>query len=65
MLSFLFTSTVMLDSPNIGELIGGIYTVAQPIYNSISGWLPFIIGIPLVFGIIALFVNLFKGIGKH
>jgi hypothetical protein len=54
------TSTVMLDPPNISELIGGIWTVAQPIYNSVSGWLPIIIGVPLVFGLIALIVKSFR-----
>jgi len=33
------TSTVMLDTPNMTEIVGQIYNVAQPVFNSISGWI--------------------------
>lgn len=54
------TSTVMLDAPNIGDMIGSIYNVAQPVFNSISPWIWVILGFGFVFMIARLLTSIFN-----
>lgn len=54
------TSTVMLDPPNVSEMVGSIYNVAQPLFNSISGWIWVILGFGFVFLIARWLTSLFN-----
>jgi hypothetical protein len=56
-LPVLATSTVMLDPPDVADLIGTVYTIAQPIFVSLWPLLKFVIGFMFVFGAIKLVVN--------
>lgn len=42
------TSSVILDPPDIATIIDSMYDAAQPLYNSVSNWVYFLLGILFV-----------------
>jgi len=38
------TSTVILDPPDISEMVGYAYDAAQPLWNSIAPWVGIVLG---------------------
>jgi hypothetical protein len=54
------TSTVILDPPNIPEVIGQVYTTAQPIFSSIAPWIWLAVGVLVAFAIVRFLLGLFS-----
>jgi len=54
------TSTVMLDAPDIADMINKIYLVAQPVFNSISGWIWVFLGFAFVFFVVRFLIGIFN-----
>lgn len=54
------TSTVILDPPSVSEAIGIVYTVVQPLFNSV--WTIVLMGVGILFfgSLIAWIFGLFR-----
>lgn len=53
------SSTVMMPTPDIADLVDGVYNVAHPLWDSFFPWVIVILGIIIVFAFIRLFIGLF------